>query len=159
GNLTATGAVMGTPSYMGPEQAAGSKDVGPLADVYALGAVLYRLVTGRPPFQAATPLDTLLQRLQAEPVPPSRLNPKVPRDLGPTCPPGLQKEPSRRYAGAAALAEDLRRFLAGEPITARPASALEKALKWAKRKPAQAVAVAVSVVAAAVLLAGGLWFT
>src|SRR5262249_22310768 len=79
GTLTATGRAVGPPSYMGPEQAAGSKDVGPLADVYALGAVLYRLVTGRPPFQAATPLDTLLQVLQAEPVPPSRLNPKVPR--------------------------------------------------------------------------------
>jgi tetratricopeptide (TPR) repeat protein len=156
---TQSGAILGTPSYMAPEQAGGrGREVGPAADVYALGAVLYELLTGRPPFKAETPLDTLIQVVSEEPVPPSRLNAKVPRDLETVCLKCLQKSPARRYAAAHDLAEDLRRFLAGEPVSARPAGPLEKAAKWARRRPAVAALWAVGV--AAVLLGGGslLWW-
>jgi tetratricopeptide (TPR) repeat protein/predicted Ser/Thr protein kinase len=135
---TRAGEVMGTPSYMPPEQARGSKDVGPAADVYALGAVLYALLDARPPFQAATVHETLRLVVDEEPMPPRRLNPSVPRDLETICLKCLEKEPRRRYAGAAELAEDVRRFLAEEPIQARPVSRWERALKWAHRQPAQA---------------------
>jgi WD40 repeat protein len=131
--LTASGQLMGTPSYMPPEQAGGK--VGPASDVYALGATLYALITGRPPFQAATAMDTVLQVLNDEPVPPRRLNASVPRDLDVICLKCLEKEPGNRYASAAALAEDLRRYLVGEPIRARPVGRAGRAWRWCRRNP------------------------
>jgi tetratricopeptide (TPR) repeat protein len=153
---TASGAILGTPGYMAPEQAEGKRDIGPLVDVYALGAILYECLTGRPPFKAATVLETLDQVRSQEPVPISRLQPKVPRDLQTICLKCLRKEPVRRYASAAALAEDLGRFLRGEPIRARPVSAAERLWKWARQKPALAALLAVSAVSLAALIAGGL---
>ena len=152
--LTGSGQIMGTPSYMPPEQAGGRRGaVGPAADVYALGATLYALITGRPPFQAATAMDTVIQVLSDEPVPPRRLNASIPRDLETICLKCLEKEPDRRYASAAALAADLRRFLTGEPIAARPVTRLERVAKWARRKPTLAAAYTLGLLA---VLLGGL---
>src|SRR5262249_14168988 len=138
-------------SYMAPEQARGEgKRIGPAADVYALGALLYECLTGRPPFVAETPVDTLLQVIADEAVPPRSLNPRVPRDLETVCLECLQKEPRQRYGSALALADDLRRFLDGEPITARPVTVWERGAKWARRRPAVAALLAV----VAVLLLG-----
>jgi tetratricopeptide (TPR) repeat protein len=155
---TQTGAVLGTPSYMAPEQAVGdSRAIGPPSDIYALGAILYVLLTGQPPFRGQSSLEILAQVREAEPEPPSRLQPTVPRDLEVICLKCLEKEPGRRYASAEALAEELHRFLAGEPITARPVGLPRRLLKWVKRRPAVAGLVAVSVLAAVALAGLGLW--
>jgi serine/threonine protein kinase len=155
---TVTGAIMGTPSYMAPEQASGKTDqIGPAADIYALGAILYELLTGRPPFAGVTPLETLRQVQTEEPVPPSRLQPRLPRDLETICLKALQKEPHQRYAAAADLAADLERFLAGEPILARPVSVWVLAWKWARRRPALASLIGVSVLAALTVVGIIVW--
>jgi WD40 repeat protein len=157
---TQSGAVMGTPSYMAPEQAGGKVHaIGPAVDVYALGAILYELLTGRPPFRAATSLDTMLQVLSEEPVPPRRLQSKVPADLETICLKCLEKDRRKRYASALDLADELRRFLAHEPILARPVSVWGRTAKWVKRRPAVAASLAlvVLVTAAAFTLVTWKW--
>jgi len=136
---TRTGSIVGTPSYMSPEQARGSKEVGVPADIYALGAILYELLTGRPPFRAVSAMDTIWQVVHNDPVPPSQLQPRLSRDLETITLKCLQKDPRRRYASAADLADDLDRWLAGEPIRARPVGPLVQLGRWIQRKPAVAV--------------------
>jgi tetratricopeptide (TPR) repeat protein len=157
GEPTRSGVIVGTPAYMAPEQASGkNQGVGPAADVYALGVILYELLVGRPPFVGETDLDTLEQVRSQEPVPPRRLRPRLPRDLETICLKCLQKEPARRYGTARALAEDLGRFQAGAAIRARPVGRLERLLKWVRRKPTAAALWGLSLAAVLVGAGGGL---
>jgi eukaryotic-like serine/threonine-protein kinase len=147
-SVTRVGTVMGTPEYMAPEQFEGETAV-PSIDVYALGVMLYELLTGRVPLQGATFADTMLLAIQQEPVPPSRLQPGVPRDLETICLKCLEKDPRKRYRTANDLADDLARWQAGEPILARPLGPVGRAVRWARRKPTVAALVAAVVLVSA----------
>ena len=147
-NPTQMGVLLGTPSYMAPEQADGKPGtVGPAADIYSLGVILYEVLTGRPPFQEDSVLQTLVLVRTQDPLPPSRLRGRLPRDLETICLKCLHKQPQSRYDSALALAQDLRRFLAVEPIHARPASTWERTLKWSRRRPALAALAGTSAMA------------
>lgn len=152
---TSTGRALGTPSYMAPEQARGDRDIGPACDVYALGAILYECLTGRPPFRGATPLETLAHVLHDPPPAPRMLVPRLPRDLEVITLKCLEKHPRHRYASALELRDDLRRHLSGRPIQARPAPLLRRVLMCARRRPALATLAAVSLLALGVVL--GIW--
>jgi serine/threonine-protein kinase len=136
GPSTRSGAIVGTPSYMAPEQAAGRGSVGPLSDVYSLGTILYELLTGQPPFDEKNPLDTLVQVLESEPKPPRALRPDLPKALEQITLRCLEKTPGNRYASAADLAADLEHFVRGEPVEARHLTPQKRAARWARREPA-----------------------
>jgi eukaryotic-like serine/threonine-protein kinase len=156
-SLTRSGTIVGTAGYMAPEQAGGkASEAGPAADIYALGAILYELLTGRPPFVGETELETLLQVQTLDPVPPSRLRPGMPRNLDTICLHCLDKLPSGRYASAQALADDLQHYLHGEPIEARPAGHAELLWRWCRRKPALAAALGSAVLTLVALIGVGL---
>jgi serine/threonine protein kinase/predicted Zn-dependent protease len=157
---THTGQVMGTPSYMAPEQARGdTKSAGPPADIYALGAILYEMLTGRPPFKGVSAMDTVKQVLEAEPVSPSRVQFRVPRDLETICLKCLQKEPRKRYATAKDMADDLNRYLFGEPILARRTPPVERAVKWARRRPTLATVLGFAILGVISSIAAGTWYS
>jgi serine/threonine protein kinase len=147
---TPSDAVLGTPSYMAPEQAGQAQRVGPAADVYALGAILYELLTGEPPFQGATTLDIIMQVVADDPVSPRLLRPNLPGDLETICLKCLRKDPSKRYPSAQALANDLRRFVADEPVRAKRSRPWDAAIQWARRN--RAIALLMAVIAFLVLL-------
>jgi eukaryotic-like serine/threonine-protein kinase len=152
---TASGQIMGSPSYMAPEQAGGhSKQVGATADVYALGACLYEMLTGRPPFKGESQMETVRQVIEQEPIRPRQLEPRVPLDLETICLKCLEKGPAKRFATAAELADDLRRFVDGEPIRARSTPAWERAWKWGKRRPTTVALLAVCALAVVGLVLG-----
>jgi eukaryotic-like serine/threonine-protein kinase len=152
--LTTSGQILGTPSYMPPEQASGNPDqVGERSDVYAMGAILYALLTGRPPFQAANPLDTIMQVTMQDPVSPRQLNQQISRDLETICLKCLEKDPARRYPSAQALADELQCVMNGEPIKARPVGKIGRGLRWCRRNPSLAAALLATVVS---LLAGSI---
>jgi WD40 repeat protein len=155
---TRTGTIVGTAAYMAPEQARADKVLTTGVDVYALGAVLYELLTGQPPFRAESPLDIVLQVLQRDPEPPRKVDPRIDRDLETICLKCLDKDARRRYDSAAALADDLQRFLDGEPIRARPVGRAERLAKWARRQPAVAALLSVSALALLSLTVGGIFF-
>ncbi len=157
GGNTRTGAVMGTPSYMAPEQAEGkSRHVGPAADVYALGAILYEALTGRPPFRGATLMETLDQVRNRQPVAPDKVQPNLPRNLATICLRALAKEPEARYPSALALADDLRRFLGHEQVVARPVTRRERTWRWCRQNPLLA-GLSGGVAALLLVLCVGLW--
>jgi serine/threonine-protein kinase len=156
--LTLSGVSLGTPSYMAPEQVQGKRiELTATADVYALGAILYQILTGRPPFRAESGLETAQKVMTQDPVPPSRLNAEVPRDLEIICLKCLRKEPQQRYPSASALADDLRCFLRSEPIVARPAVPLLPLVHWARRQPVQSMALLGNILLIITLAAWGLW--
>lgn len=157
--MTRTGSILGTPSYMAPEQARGDvHEVGPHSDVYALGAILYECLTGRPPFRGTTTIETINKVLNKEPAAPRKLVPSLPRDIETLCLKCLQKNPGQRYASAAALADDLQRFIDGDAIKARPIGRIERTVRWAKRHPSLAALAAVVGFATLALVAGSWWY-